>query len=62
MERIELRSFHSDLILTYKILFDLIVITASNLYNSQTLPISQIFFKHCRGNVWQLFFAERVFK
>jgi len=68
VESLELRRLHSDLILTYKMLFGLTSISASdffsfpnNIHNTRG-HANKLFENHCRINVRQHFFAERVIK
>ena len=68
MESLELRRLHTDLIQTYKILFGLTSITASEFFSFPN-PIHntrghayKLFENHYRINVQQHFFAERVIK
>jgi len=68
VESLELRRFHSDLILTYKMLFGLTSISVSDFFS---LPnhihntrghAYKVLENHCRINVRQHFFAECVIK
>ena len=68
MESLELRLLHTDLIQTYKIIFGLTSINASEFFSSPN-PIHntrghayKLFENHCRINVRQHFFAEQVIK
>jgi len=68
MESLELRRLHSDLIFTYKILFGLTNITASDFFSFSNPTHStrghayKLLENHCRINIRQHFFAERVIK
>ena len=68
MESLELRRLHSDLILTYKILFGLTSITAFDFFSFPNPTHNtrghayKLFENHCRINIRQHFFAERVIK
>jgi hypothetical protein len=68
IESLKLRWLHSDLILTYKILFGLTSIIPSNFFSFSNLTHNtrghayKLFEKQCRINIQQHFFAERVIK
>ena len=68
MESLELRRLHSDLILTYKILFGLTSITASDFFSFPNPTHNtrgqayKLFENHCHINIRQNFFTGRVIK
>ena len=68
VESLELRRLHSDLILTYKMLFGLTSISPSDFFSFPNYVYNtsghayKLFENHCRINVRQHFFAERVIK
>jgi len=68
VESLELRRLHSDLILTYKMLFGLTSISVSDFFSfpnhihNTRGHAYKLLENHCRINVRQHFFAERVIK